>query len=229
MMKIDEIYDKFDQIGCLTFATVRDDGAPETRIAHLFAYDEEGLYLRTMTVKPFCQQMRDNEWLSICGMSSATQVTHGENHLPNFEAGFTMKATGKVKEVPVEEIYKKAEKCELFLTGTRDYERYPDEVFFCLYNFWGEYYDFDFECESRDHKIVRHYFTYGGYEKPFAGMRINQDKCIKCGACEEKCASYNFHAAKKREDGLYRIDTTRCDACANCVHVCPVGAIEGIV
>jgi ferredoxin len=50
-MKIAEIYAKFEQIGCLTFATI-DGGYPQTRIAHLFAYDHEGLYFRTMTT--FC-------------------------------------------------------------------------------------------------------------------------------------------------------------------------------
>lgn len=45
-MKIEEIYKKFDDIGCLTFATI-DGDYPETRIAHLFAWDEEGLYFRT--------------------------------------------------------------------------------------------------------------------------------------------------------------------------------------
>jgi ferredoxin len=47
-MEIAEIYAKFDQIGCLTFATI-DNGYPQTRIAHLFAHDHEGLYFRTMT------------------------------------------------------------------------------------------------------------------------------------------------------------------------------------
>jgi uncharacterized pyridoxamine 5'-phosphate oxidase family protein len=56
-MKIEEIYKKFDDIGCLTFATI-DGDYPETRIAHLFAWDEEGLYFRTMTVKPFYKQLK---------------------------------------------------------------------------------------------------------------------------------------------------------------------------
>ena len=34
MMTIKEIYEEFDKIGCLTFATVSKEGYPETRIAH---------------------------------------------------------------------------------------------------------------------------------------------------------------------------------------------------
>lgn len=46
-MEIAEIYARFDQIGCLTFATI-DKGYLQTRIAHLFAHDHDGLYFRTM-------------------------------------------------------------------------------------------------------------------------------------------------------------------------------------
>ncbi len=55
-MDIAAIYEKFDQIGCLTFATV-DKGTPQTRIAHLFAHDHEGLYFRTMVTKAFYEQL----------------------------------------------------------------------------------------------------------------------------------------------------------------------------
>ena len=45
IMDIADIYEKFDQIGCLTFATI-DKDTLQTRIAHLFAHDHEGLYYR---------------------------------------------------------------------------------------------------------------------------------------------------------------------------------------
>ena len=38
MMNIQDIYEKFDHIGCLTFATI-DNDTLQTRIAHLRAYD----------------------------------------------------------------------------------------------------------------------------------------------------------------------------------------------
>jgi len=49
-MDIADVYEKFDQIGCLTFATI-DKDTPQTRIAHLFAHDHEGLYFRTMITR----------------------------------------------------------------------------------------------------------------------------------------------------------------------------------
>ena len=72
-MDIADIYEKFDQIGCLTFATV-DKGTPQTRIAHLFAYDHEGLYFRTMFTKAFYAQLKDIKMVSICGMYPKTSV-----------------------------------------------------------------------------------------------------------------------------------------------------------
>ena len=51
MMTIEDVYRKFDEIGCCSFATPDGHGGVEARIAHFFAYDDEGLYLRTMDVK----------------------------------------------------------------------------------------------------------------------------------------------------------------------------------
>ena len=227
MKSIKEIYKDFDEIGCLTFATVSNEGYPETRIAHFFAWDEEGLYFLTMNHKPFARQLREGGKLSVCGMNCSTQATLDDRMLPSFDAGYTMKATGDVREVRLEEIKKKAEKNPLFLTGVNDQDRYRDEIFFCLYRFWGERYDFDFELEHRDHKLIRDYFTFGEYKKAFAGMKIDQDACIRCGACFRRCAEYHFHAVYEMEDGGYAIDTRRCDVCGNCTLVCPVDAIKG--
>ena len=63
-MDIADIYEKFDQIGCLTFATI-DKDIPQTRIAHLFAHDNEGLYFRTMITKPFYEQLKKTEKVSM--------------------------------------------------------------------------------------------------------------------------------------------------------------------
>ena len=74
-MDITDIYEKFDQIGCLTFATIEKDTS-QTRIAHLFAHDHEGLYFRTMITKPFYEQLKKTEKVSICGMFPKTSVSH---------------------------------------------------------------------------------------------------------------------------------------------------------
>lgn len=57
---------------------------------------------------------------------------------------------------------------------------------------------------------------YYGLEKAY----IDQDKCISCNLCYEKC---RFNAIKK--DDNYTIDTVACEGCAVCYEVCPTSAI----
>jgi ferredoxin len=224
-MDIKEIYEKFDQIGCLTFATI-DEGYPETRIAHLFAYDEEGLYFRTMTVKPFYRQITENGKMSICGMSASPHVVHSEaTGLPIFEPGFTMKATGDVREIPFEELLKKEHKSQGFVMGIKDIRRYPDLRAFVMDRFRGEYYDYDFDLVTRDHKIVRESFSFNDFPTKFRGMKIN-DKCIGCNQCKEQCDAKLFKAIEIDESGGYFINNNHCDVCGDCTLVCPVGAID---
>lgn len=67
MLSTKDVYEKFDEIGCCSFATLDGNGGVDSRIAHFFAYDDEGLYLRTMTGKPFFRQMIEGGRLSVCG------------------------------------------------------------------------------------------------------------------------------------------------------------------
>ena len=122
-MDIADIYNKFDQIGCLTFAT-SDEDYPQTRIAHLFAHDHEGLYFRTMVTKAFYQQLKKTKRVSICGMYPETSVSHNEEGMPYFPLGYTIRATGDIKEVSLESLKEKA-------VANEDYEaaaRIRDEI-----------------------------------------------------------------------------------------------------
>lgn len=97
-MTIKEIYEKFDKIGCTTFSTVC-NGRAESRIAHFFAWDEDGIYFRTMTVKPFYKQVKEAGNITVCGMYPSSQVTHDANNLPSFVPGYSMRLTGDVREL----------------------------------------------------------------------------------------------------------------------------------
>lgn len=219
-MNIFEIYQAFDTIGCLTFATV-DKGIPHTRIAHLFAHDHEGLYFRTMITKPFYKQLNDAKTVSICGMYPTTSVQHNSDGLPYFPPGFTIRATGDVQEIPFEKLKEKATKDPQFELGIKDIEKYPAMVTFCLYRAWGEVFDYDFEMEKRSHKLERTSFSFGGLSNPAPTVRIN-DNCIACGKCIKKCS---FKAITQNA-GTYSIATNRCDVCGDCYVTCPAGAIE---
>lgn len=220
-MTIEEIYHKFDQIGTFTFATI-DNGRPSTRIAHLFAYDDDGLYFRTMTVKPFYRQLKETGMVAIGGMYPNTTVTHNDEGMPEWEPGYTINLSGDVREVSLEQLKQKAETAEMFELGVKDIERYPAIVAFCIHRGLGEVFDYDFETKERDHKLLRIPFSFGGLETTERGVRISADDCIGCGKCLEACS---FKAISKDGD-KYRIDKAKCDVCGDCTLVCPVEAIE---
>ncbi len=222
-MDIPEIYAKFDQIGSLTFATI-DKETPQTRIAHLFAHDHEGLYFRTMITKPFYEQLVKTEKVSICGMYPKTYVSHDEEGMPYFPPGYTIRATGDIKEISLEALKEKAAVDETFMLGVKDIAKYPAMTTFCLYRAYGEVFDFDFEMEHRSHKLLRTEFSFGGKQIPFRGMRITED-CIACGECQEGCS---FKAIYQR-DGQYIIDHAKCDVCGDCYIICPSDAIEIVI
>ncbi len=219
-MDIMEVYEKFQKIGCLSFTTFSGQEM-ESRIAHFFAADEEGLYLRTMEVKPFYRHMKKTGMLSVCGMYPNTKVVHDENNLPYFEPGYTMRVSGCVKELTKEEVYAKQKGNRDFNVAVHDIETYPTMRNFVMYKGHGEYYDYDFSMEHRDHKILRIPFAFGGDSLDIAGFTID-DTCISCGACINDCS---FKAISEGED-KYEIDKSKCDECGDCTLVCPVGAIS---
>lgn len=136
-MDISEIYQKFDQIGCLTFATINKD-SPQTRIAHLRAHDHEGLYFQTMITKAFYHQLKKTGKVSICGMYPKTYVSHDEQEMPYFEPGYTLRVTGDVREVSFEALKAKAADNEMFMLCVKDIERYPAMTTFCIRRAWGK-------------------------------------------------------------------------------------------
>jgi ferredoxin len=223
IVELSDIYEKFGKIGCLTFATI-DQNYPQTRIAHLFAYDHEGLYFRTMITKPFYSQLNETKKVSICGMFPKTYVGHDDEGMPFFEPGYTIRATGDIKEIPLETLKEKAAVNDMFMLGVKDIERYPAMTTFCLCSAWGEVYDFDFEMKHRDHKLLRTGFSFGGKPIPIRGMRITEE-CIACGECQERCS----FKAISQQDEQFVIDPARCDVCGDCYTVCPANAVEMVV
>jgi len=91
---------------------------------------------------------------------------------------------------------------------------------FVLYKFKGKVFDYDFEKQTRDYKVHRTRFTFGGMSQEKAGLTIDSEKCIAYGACEKVCT---FSAIIP--DPQYRINSTRCDECGACYITCPVNAI----
>ena len=219
-MTIKEIYDKFDKVGCLTFATVNEYGEPETRVAHLRAHDDEGIYFMTMFTKGFYKELKEQGKISICGLAAPSEVKHGKDGLPVFESGYFARMTGTVREVPMEEI--KSKENPIFDMCIKDQEKYKAMVVFCITSGRGDIFDYDFEMVSRENKLERIYFAYNGAEIKYKGLYINQNICVSCGACKSKCS----FVAVSQNDNKYSIDVHRCDECGDCYLVCPVDAIS---
>jgi ferredoxin-type protein NapH len=55
-------------------------------------------------------------------------------------------------------------------------------------------------------------------------LSVNQDKCIKCGACEKTCPM-NIRILEYANEGKRNL-STECILCFNCQHVCESEAIE---
>lgn len=220
-MTIEEIFAAFDNIGCLTFATI-DGNYPSTRIAHFFAYDDEGLYFRTMNTKPFYHQLMETKTVSVCGLYGDSDVEHDEDGMPLFEGSYSIRVTGDVKTVSPDALRNKAKNNEMFNLGIKDMETYRAMRTFVLYKGVGEIFDFDFEKENREHKLLRKYFSINGGKQTFRGLKINPEKCNSCGACEKVCT---FSAIEKSAKG-YHILNYRCDACGDCTIACKSKAID---
>lgn len=219
-MNPEEIFEYAEKIGFLTFSTI-EEGCVHSRIAHFYAADEDGLYLRSMFIKPFFKQMIKSGKLSVCGMYPATKITgYDENGVPDFEPGYTFRVTGDVRELSEEEVQVKAEKNSEFKIALFDMKKYPATRNLVMYRGKGEIYDFDFEMVNRDHKLLRKRFAFGGEEFNPPGSVIT-DKCTECGTCYETCT---FKAIEPGSP--YRVIGERCDECASCILVCPEEAIE---
>ena len=211
MLTMKEVFDRFDEIGCCSFATPDGHGGVEARIAHFFAYDDEGLYLRTMDVKPFYRQLKQSGRLAVNGERTEAKVVFDENNLPLFKPGYQMRVAGEVRELSMAEVEAKAPHDRNFNVAVYDIAKYPETRVFVLHRFHGELYDYDYAMVNRDHKLHRERFAFGGdaYEEP--GLRITDD-CIACGTCLAGCS---FKAIVPG------------DECGNCYHACPAGAVEG--
>ncbi len=220
-MTLKEIFHACDYIGFLTFATI-DGNFPATRIAHFFAYDQEGLYFKTMNTKPFYHQLITHKTVSVCGLFADYGYEEDNELPPPVEGNYSIRITGEVKTVSPDALRKKAKKDPLFTPAVEDMEKYRTMRTFVLHKGFGEIFNYDFEEEFSDRKLERTYFSFNGLEAPLRGLQINQERCSNCGACADHCL---FNAITKGAKG-YQILNQRCDACGDCSVICPEKAVD---
>lgn len=218
-MELKELYKYTSEIGVLTFSTIH-NGEVHSRSAHFNGYDEDGLYFRTMSNKPYFRQLRDTKKVTVAGISN-TKAEEVDGHA-QFPPSFSIRLIGDIRNVSAEEIIEKAKTNDMLKVAALDIEKYPamGEGNFVLHSFKAEIFDVDFGFINRDHKLQRTRFAFGGATFNPAGVRIN-DNCIECGACEEACSFSAIEAGTP-----YRCNPERCDDCGSCILACPADAIE---
>ncbi|WP_163812028.1 4Fe-4S binding protein [Pseudodesulfovibrio sp. JC047] len=220
-MTIHEVSKALATIGCVSMTTL-DSNSMHSRIISVCGGDEDGIYFLTTTIKPFYRQLKADPRVSLCGIyPSGRKDGKNADGQPYFAPGFSVRISGTVREVAQGEMEQKADRGNAMMQYVlEDQARYPATRLFCIHAGKGEIFDFDFEEEFRDHKLLRTRFSFGGMTHNDAGCWIT-DACVRCGECLEVCT---FKAIAPGEP--YRIVGERCDECGSCATVCPADAIE---
>ena len=55
-------------------------------------------------------------------------------------------------------------------------------------------------------------------------IKIDREKCIKCGTCKEVCPMSVYKWDENQERMNY--DNSKCVSCGLCINMCPNGAIS---
>lgn len=221
-MQLPEIGSFIAKIGSLTITTL-DGSTMHSRIISICGCDTDGIYFLTMDVKPFYRQLKKNPHLALCGIyPSGRKEGKNADGQPYWPPGFFLRISGEAREISLTEIQEKAASgSETHSYTMEEIERYPSMKLFCIFKGKGEIFDYDFELENRDHKVLRQRFSFGGDSVNPAGARIDPEKCVSCGECYEACT---FSAIVEGEP--YTVNGERCDECGSCIQVCPAEAIE---
>lgn len=186
------------------FATVDEQGLPQTCVIDLMLADEDGLYFLTAKGKSFYDRLMARQFVAISGMK-------GEDTL----SSIAISVRGRVRPIGRERL------AEILERNPYMAKIYPTQksrealTVFHLYQGEGEYFDLS------QLPPFRQSFSFGGGNVPQRGYRIREDKCIGCQGCLSVCPSSCISRTIPRV-----IDEKHCLHCGNCLSVCPVGAVE---
>ncbi len=192
------------EIHSTVFATVDENGLPQTCVIDLMLLDERGLYFLTAKGKLFYEHLTRQAYVAVSGMKGQ-----------DTRSTVAISLRGKVKSVGQERLDEIFEKnpymASIYPTAK---SRCALEVF-CIYEAEGEYFDL-----GQD-PVYRQSFAYGGAAIREAGYQIDPGRCIGCSECQSVCPAQCISAQVPRE-----IDRSRCLHCGNCFRVCPAKAVQ---
>lgn len=194
-----------NEIHSAVFATVDEDGLPETRVIDIMLADGDGIYFLTAKGKRFYKQLMDKKFAAVSGM------TRGEDSLHRKAVSIR----GRIKNIGSKRLD------DIFRENPYMEKIYPDKEsrsvleVFVLYEGQGEYFDLS------SSPIYRDEFVIGDIRKEESGYFIT-DKCRGCKICYSKCPQKCIDIKVKP----VRIRQENCLRCGNCYDVCPFGAVE---
>ena len=192
------------EIHTTVFATVDDDGLPQTCVIDLMLADENGLYFLTAKGKSFYRRLMARPFVAISGMK-------GEDTL----SSVAISVRGRVRCIG------KARLDEIFEKNPYMAKIYPTPesrealVVFHLHQGEGEYFDLSRLPPFRQR------FSLGGEALQEHVYRIASGKCIGCTGCLSVCPTGCISSATPRA-----IDASHCLHCGNCLSACPSHAVE---
>lgn len=186
------------------FATVDDNGLPQTCVIDLMLADENGLYFLTARGKSFYDRLTKRPFAALSGMKGGDTLST-----------VAISVRGAVRSIGGERLPEIFEK-NPYMAKIYPTEKSRDALeVFQLYKGEGEYFDLS------QLPPCRQSFSFGGAAVRETGYRVNAERCIGCQGCRSVCPANCISSAIPRE-----IDAAHCLHCGNCFRICPVRAVE---
>lgn len=186
------------------FATVDEQGLPQTCVIDLMLADQEGLYFLTAKGKSFYDRLTARPFVALSGFTGSDTLS-----------SVAISLRGKVRSIGrarLEEIFEKNPYMAAIYPTEKS--RKALEVF-QIYEGEGEYFDL------RQQPPYRQSFAFGGASIHPTGYHINGEKCIGCQGCRSVCPAGCIANTIPRA-----IDPAHCLHCGSCFRICPVKAVE---
>lgn len=203
MKTIDILNELQRNIHTAVFATVDENGLPQTCVIDIMLADENGLYFLTAKGKAFYDLLMSSQFAAISGIK-------GEDTL----SSVAISVRGRVRNVGEEHL------AEIFEKNPYMAKIYPTEksrkalVVFQLYQGEGEYFDLS------QLPPFRQGFSFGGSKTHERGYHIRVEKCTGCQRCLHVCPTGCISQTVPRV-----IDTSHCLHCGNCMSACTANAV----